>query len=415
MAQIGLPGQRLNILCGGDVDRATGRLLSVAELQQALRFALTLTRTPPEENQIPSDPGRAAGCPAQELSPARADHPESRDRSSIPGPALPVPDEVSAGGSVQWGASPVPVGSGIGERPVAVTRPVEPSSAAVAPGFFRFPLADLLRRRPRDRDRAVTQVLADRWPGRRRVVFASLTGGAGRSTAAALMCAAAVDAGGPVLLLDATGGAGSDLASRVGAAGTRRDWTRLTGAEAETDFAALRRRRGGGGDADGAVCVVAIGGDAGSPPPAEAVAAGAAAAARSWPLVLVDIPHGRSAVRAAVRAGRVDLLVMVCRGDPAEIADSSEFLRDLTDSGELDCGQRALVAVRADRRGLPAAARRALAGVCDTAAGPLPLAHVARLTGRRSTAQGPEAVAAGRLLAAAAGVTPTDENLTQEH
>jgi MinD-like ATPase involved in chromosome partitioning or flagellar assembly len=245
------------------------------------------------------------------------------------------------------------------------------------------------------------------------VVFASLTGGAGRSTAAALMCAAAVDAGGPVLLLDATGEAGSDLATRAGGAGTRRDWTRLTGAEAETDFAALRRRRGGG--TDGAVYVVAIGGDAGSPPPAEAVAAGAAAAARSWPLVLVDIPHGRSAVRAAVRARRVDLLVMVCRGDPAEIADSGEFLRDLTASGDLDCAQRALVAVRADRRGLPAAARRALAGVCDTAAGPLTLAHVARLTGRRSTAQGPEAVAAGRLLAAAAGVTPTNENVTEEH
>ena len=357
MAQIGLPGQRLDILSGGDVDRATGRLLSVAELQQALRFALTLTRTPPEENQGPLDPGRAGACPAQEPSAARADHSESRDRSSIPGPALPVPDEVVGGGSVQWGASPVPVGSGIGERPVAVTRPVAPSSAAVAPGFFRFPLADLLRRRPRDRDRAVTQVLADRWPGHRRVVFASLTGGAGRSTAAALMCAAAVDAGGPVLLLDATGEAGSDLATRVGGAGTRRDWTRLTGAEAEMDFAALRRRRGGG-DTDGAVCVVAIGGDAGSPPPAEAVAAGAAAAARSWPLVLVDIPHGRSAVRAAVRAGRVDLLVMVCRGDPAEIADSGEFLRDLT--AERRSGLRAAGAGRRPR-GSPWPARRGAA------------------------------------------------------
>ena len=123
------------------------------------------------------------------------------------------------------------------------------------------------------------------------------------------------------------------------------------------DFAALRRR-GGGDDRRGRSAVVAIGGDAGSPPPAEAVAAGAAAAALSWPLVLVDIPHGRSAVRAAVRAGGVDLLVLVCRPDPAEIADSGEFLRDLAGGGELDCAQRALVAVRADRRGLPAAARR---------------------------------------------------------
>ena len=49
----------------------------------------------------------------------------------------------------------------------------------------------------------------------------------------------------------------------------------------------------------------------------------------------------------------------------------------------------------------------ALAGVCDTAAGTVTVDHVARLTGRRSAAQGPEAVAAGRLLAAAAAVTPT--------
>jgi hypothetical protein len=219
------------------------------------------------------------------------------------------------------------------------------------------------------------------------------------------MCAAAGAEGVPVMLLDATGEAGSDLAARVGRVGSRRDWTRVTGAEAEVDFAALRRR--GGGDTHGAVCVVAIGGDAGSPPPAEAVAAGATAAALSWPLVLLDIPHGRSAVRAAARAGGVDLLVMVCRPDPAEIADSSEFLRDLAGGGDLDCAQRALVAVRAERRGLPATARRALAGVCDTAAGPLTLDHVARLTGRRNAAQGSEAVAAGRLLAAAAAVTPT--------
>jgi hypothetical protein len=126
-------------------------------------------------------------------------------------------------------------------------------------------------------------------------------------------------------------------------------------------------------------------------------------------LVLLDIPHGRSAVRAAVRAGGVDLLVLVCRPDQAEIADSSGFLRDLTRDGELDCAQRAVVAVRTDRRGVPAAARRALTGVCDTAAGAVTLPHLARLTGRRTGTQDPEAVAAGRLLAAAAAVAPADD------
>lgn len=36
MAEIGLPGQQLSVLDGGDVDSATGRLLTVAELQAAL-------------------------------------------------------------------------------------------------------------------------------------------------------------------------------------------------------------------------------------------------------------------------------------------------------------------------------------------------------------------------------------------
>ena len=401
MTQVGFSRQGLDIPTGGDVDRAPSRQLSVAELQRALRVALSATRTPAADHQSTGDPERADAGATEQPAAVEADHPESQEDRSHQGSVLHAQDAVSP----DWGANPVPVGNGIGERPVAVTRHAPPSPAAVVPGLVRFPLADLLRRRPRDRGREVTRVLADRWPGHRRVVFASLTGGAGRSTAAALMSAAAVDSGVPVLLLDATGESRSDLAARVGGAGTRRDWTRLTGAEARVDFAALRRR--GGGDTGGPVCVVGIGGDAGSPPPAAAVTAGAAAAALSWPLVLVDIPHGRSAVRAVVRAGGIDLLVLVCRPDPAEIADSGEFLRDLAGGGELDCAQRALVAVRADRRGLPAAARRGLAGVCDIAAGTVTVDHVARLTGRRSAALGPEAVAAGRLLAAAAAVSTT--------
>jgi hypothetical protein len=159
--------------------------------------------------------------------------------------------------------------------------------------------------------------------------------------------------------------------------------------------------------------VMTVTGDAWAAPPVDAVAAGVAAAARSWPLVLVDIPHGAASIRATTAAGAVDLLVLVCRPDPAEIADSSRFLRDLAGDGVLDCAGRAVVAVRADRRGLQTAARRALASVCDTAAGPVTLAHVGALTGRRSTARGQEAVAAGRLLAAAVAVTTPQSPVTQ--
>ena len=251
-------------------------------------------------------PGAPAGDAAEEPSAAEADHPDGADRSASPATAGKTRRPVRARcGSVGWGATPVPVGGELGDRPVAVPRQVEPHARGAGPDGIRFPVADLLRRRPRDRDRDVTQILAGRWPGPRRVVFGSLTGGPGRSTAAALLTAAAADAGVPVLLLDATGDAGTDLAARVGGSGTRRDWTRLTGAEAEVDFAALRRRGGTAASGTSApVCVVTITGDAGSAPPADAVAAGAAAAARSWPLVLVDLPHGAASIRATDRGGR---------------------------------------------------------------------------------------------------------------
>ncbi|MEP6562422.1 MAG: hypothetical protein ABJD68_15255 [Nakamurella sp.] len=440
MAQIGLPGQGVNILSGDDVDRATGRLLSVAELQQALRLALSTTAQSATRTSLKEPAGRNPAhrtpggppvpAPADAEPDAAADHLVNRKESADPDLTDIAVSEMAGtemagtemagtemAGTEEWGANPVPVADLGGnrdrttDRPLSVTRRA-PAPTGLPPGVARFPVADLLRRGPRDRTRQALQVLAQRWPGPRRVVVGSLTGGTGRSTTAALICAAATDTGVSVLLLDATGGDGSDLACRVGRPPMRRDWTRLTGTEAAVDFAALRRRSDTNpgntnrGDNDGAVTVLAVNGDGGAPPPVAAVAAGAAAAAAAgWPLVLVDLPQGQPAIRAAVELGGVDLLVLVCRPDPAEIADSSDFLRDLA-AGDPDCTQRAVVAVRADRRGLPTAARRALAGVCDAAAGPVVLTHVPRLTGRRAAANGPDAVAAGRLLAAAAAVTP---------
>ena len=82
MAQIGSPGQRLDILAGGDVDRATGRLLSVAELQRALRVALATARTPAAADHPSPVGSRAGGAGAtEEPAAVEADHSESQDRS----------------------------------------------------------------------------------------------------------------------------------------------------------------------------------------------------------------------------------------------------------------------------------------------------------------------------------------------
>ena len=450
MPEIGRPGQQVSILRGDDIDPATGRLLSVAELQDALAAAVrvraarlaarstpraTLPAEPTVDSSrpgvgtgtddaadsgtsppdaIPIDTGRTDGgaCPDREhptVPDPEADRPDPTAPAAAAAAAVEAAGDDDAPGPPgervrEWGANPVPVSAGPGERPVMVQLPVQPSPSP-GPGRYRFPVSDLLRCRPRDRDRRAARVLAGGWPGPRRVVVGSLTGGAGRSTTAAVMCAAAVDAGVPVLALDATGGDDDELAARIGSgAAAGRDWTRLTGRDTEVDFAALRRRAGADGNP---VAVVAVGGDAGAPPPADAVAAGAAAAATAWPLVVVDIGHGQAATGAAVRAGGIDLLVLVCRADPAEIADSCEFLTALAAAGEMDCAQRAVVAVRADRRGVPGAARRTLAAVAAASAGPVPVPYVARLAGRRAAAQGPDAVAAGRLLLAVAALTPT--------
>ena len=345
MPEIGRPGQQVSILRGDDIDPATGRLLSVAELQDALAAAVrvraarlaarsTPRQTLPAEptvdssrpgvgtgtddaadsgtsppDAIPIDTGRTDGgaCPDREhptVPDPEADRPDPTAPAAAAAAAVEAAGDDDAPGPPgervrEWGANPVPVSAGPGERPVMVQLPVQPSPSP-GPGRYRFPVSDLLRCRPGDRDRRAARVLAGGWPGPRRVVVGSLTGGAGRSTTAAVMCAAAVDAGVPVLALDATGGDDAELAARIGSgAAAGRDWTRLTGRDAEVDFAALRRRAGADGNP---VAVVAVGGDAGAPPPAEAVAAGAAAAATAWPLVLVDIGTGRR--RPGRRCGR---------------------------------------------------------------------------------------------------------------
>ncbi len=86
MAEIGLPGQQLSVLDGGDVDAATGRLLTVAELQAALvaaqamaaARASTRPRLTAHSARVVATPTTAAAAattqpPQQEIEPAEAE------------------------------------------------------------------------------------------------------------------------------------------------------------------------------------------------------------------------------------------------------------------------------------------------------------------------------------------------------
>ena len=97
MAEIGLPGQRLSVLDGGDVDAATGRLLTVAELQAALTAAQTVaaSRAHPSVGRAVATPLAASAAAvsaaaAVESSDEQAGHPRwwpTRRRRAVHPPA----------------------------------------------------------------------------------------------------------------------------------------------------------------------------------------------------------------------------------------------------------------------------------------------------------------------------------------
>ena len=89
MTQVGFSRQGLDIPTGGDVDRAPGRQLSVAEMQRALRVALSATRTPAADHQSTGDPERADAGATEQPAAVEADHPESQEDRSHQGSVLP--------------------------------------------------------------------------------------------------------------------------------------------------------------------------------------------------------------------------------------------------------------------------------------------------------------------------------------
>lgn len=59
MAQIGSAGQLIDVAAGGDVDPTSGRLLSVAQLQRALRLAVAMPVTGPQVSAPAPAPARS--------------------------------------------------------------------------------------------------------------------------------------------------------------------------------------------------------------------------------------------------------------------------------------------------------------------------------------------------------------------
>ena len=166
LAEVGRPGPARDILDGSDVDPTTGRLLSVGELQAALRAARAASTRAPEQGTVSNAPPAA--------TPAR---PADQAPSTSPDPALaPAPTPAS---------------------------PRRPSAAALAgPGVLRPPA------------------------GRRWVAVAGAHPGAGASTVALALADAAAATGWPVHLVSCNAPAECGL---VGAA-TVELGTDLTGA-----------------------------------------------------------------------------------------------------------------------------------------------------------------------------------------
>lgn len=396
-ATIGLPNQAVDVLNGDDIDGRSGRLLTVAELQRALAAALRVR--PDRCTSMQPSPGITMDD-LMERS-ARAEDTTSSPIEAYSNEQVAIPAEER-----RWGAAPVPVGP-TGERPAPVG--LAPGKAPAAPiaGEFGLHASELLALSPRDRIRRADEILDAGWAGSRHVLVASTSGGAGRSTVAAAVACAAVATNISTLLLDATGLDESAVATRSGAAAvSRRPWTWAVDPETTVHLAALRRRA-----VDGVMPVVALAGDRGATPPADAVAAAVRAA--DFPLVVVDLPAGGPAARAACDAGGSDaLVVVVCRPDFDDLDDTTELLHQLTADNE----QRVVLTVTPGRRQVDRSTRRRVAAAAQSTAGLMTVPYLPALVSRRSAVTEQDAVlAAGRVLAAAASsVQPSPCGLVDE-
>ena len=310
-----------------------------------------------------------------------------------------------------WGAAPVAVPRGTGGRVRAVA--AEGLAAPSPARALAFGPTELLRLRDRERLSRVRAIEHAGWPGPRTILVASLYGGVGVSTIAAQLAWSGRVRGLPTVLLDASEAYGTGAAARIPDAAQmtqRPSWADLartlyTGGPDGLTGAFSERLPG----LEGAVPVLTGGRQSTDElrhrPPADLLAGGVQAAQLGgWPLVVVD--HGAGAVPLTLTLGGFDpdLLVLVTRGDVAEVRESAAFLRHLAASGVRGSDRTVLVVAHDGRIGRSVAAARA--SVLDAAAGSIDAPWTDRLRDRTSTVDGvPPAISL--LMAATALSTPT--------
>lgn len=326
-------------------------------------------------------------------------------RSAVPPePLRPEAPELGtpAGRSVPgWGGSPTPIPSAHQcLRPVTV----EGAHGGLSPaGSSGFPVAALLRARPKERAAHVQRALDGAWVGRRFIAVSSLFGGTGASTLAALLWARLRRLQLPAVLIDATGGYVSGIGSRVPPAALMQgpSWatmSRLDPGRAAREFA----ERFPGGIDDPPAMVVGGDGHEQRPPGALAVHATRAALA-TWPLVIADVAADFAAIRDVAGSGQPDLLLMTCRPDSSEVRATADFLRSLDRDGVYAPQDSAVIAIvhgpRVHRDVLAARASAA-----DIAAGVVTIRFTERLLDRTAHVSGAAANDSIDLLAAAAAI-----------
>lgn len=288
-----------------------------------------------------------------------------------------------------WGAVPVTVPRGTGGRVRAVA--TEPAQQSIA-GPAGFGPTELLRLRDRDRLGRVRAIEQVGWPGPRTVLVASLYGGVGVSTLAALLAWAGRGRGLPAVLLDASEAYGSGAAARISNAAQmtqRPSWADLartaqTSGPAGLSMAFSDRLPG----LEGAVPVLAGGRQPAEglryrPSPDLLASTVRAAQSGGWPLVVVDQGAGADPLSATLHRFDPDLLVLVTRGDAAEIRETAAFLRHLAGSGVRGSDRTVLAVAHDGRIGRSVSAARA--SVIDGAAGSIDAPWSDRLRDRTTT------------------------------
>lgn len=310
-----------------------------------------------------------------------------------------------------WGAAPVGVPRGTGGR----LRPVVGEQLAVfaptGPGVFGP--TELLRLRERDRTTRAREIEQAGWPGPRTVLVASLYGGVGASTLAAQMAWAGRQRGLPTVLLDASEAYGAGVADRIpetGRMSQQPSWADLAQMTAESGPDALSRAFGERLPGLDAAAPVLVGGRQPAGGLRHRPSAGLLAQvvrgvqAGGWPLAVVDHGAGVDALTASLRAFDPDLLVLLTRGDAAEMRETATFLRVLA-SSDIRSTHHTVLAIAHDGR-LGRSVSAARASVLDAAAGSIDAPWTERLRDRTTTV---DAVPApiSLLMAALAISTPT--------